>query len=111
MPQQILKPDDERKTEAALPRFVYDFENVDRRRPFLQRPHLDVAGAVDREITGAPAIDVVGGDGGFNVPLGLHFSSQRRRTAERIFNQRAEHASLVAQNLANFTSRDRDRAT
>ena len=34
VPQQILKPNDERETEAALPRFVYDFEDVDRSRLF-----------------------------------------------------------------------------
>ena len=73
MPQQILKPDDERKPEAALPRFVYDRENIDRAAFVLERPHFDIAGAVDREVAGAPAIDIVSGNSGVNVPLGFHF--------------------------------------
>src|ERR1043166_2783822 len=73
IPQQILEPDDERKTEASLLGFVYDSEDVDRAAFFLEWPHLDVAGTVDREIAGAPAINVISGNSGFNVPLGLHF--------------------------------------
>ncbi len=71
--QQVLKPDDEREPEAAIARLVYDFENIDRAAFFLKGAHLDIAGAVDREVAGAPAIDVVSGNGGFNVPLVLHF--------------------------------------
>src|SRR5439155_4679482 len=37
----------------------------------------DVARAVDREITAAPSIDVVSGDGRLNVPLGFHLDSSR----------------------------------
>ena len=81
VPQQILKPDDEREAEAAIPRFVYDFENIDRAAFFLKGAHLDIADAVDRKIAGAPAIDVVSGNSGVNIPLGLHFfvSSGSRR--------------------------------
>ena len=37
VPQQILKADHQRKTEAARARFVYDFEHVDGAAVFLQR--------------------------------------------------------------------------
>src|SRR5947207_139710 len=73
VPEQILKPDDEREAKAAIPRFVYDFENIDRAAFFLKGAHLDIAGAVDREIAGAPAIDIVSGNSSVNIPLGLHF--------------------------------------
>ncbi len=35
MPQQILKTNHERKSEAARPRFLHDFENVDRSAALL----------------------------------------------------------------------------
>ena len=70
--EQILKADQERKTEAALARFVYDFEDVDRPAVFLEGLGNDVARAVDCEVTAAPALDVVSGNRGFNVPLGFH---------------------------------------
>ena len=38
-------------------------------RHLLQRPRFDVAGAVDRKIALAPSLNVVGGDGGFDIPL------------------------------------------
>src|ERR1044071_10269718 len=59
MPEQILKPNDQGEAETAIPRFVYDFENIDCAAFFLKGAHLDIAGAVDREITGTPAIDIV----------------------------------------------------
>ena len=95
MPQQILKTNHERKSEAARPRFLHDFENVDRSAALLQRPHFDVARGVDREVAGAPAIDIVGGDGRFDVPLGLRFFDHGGQ-GMRIFNQRREHASRVS---------------
>src|SRR6266446_5942984 len=73
VPEQILKPDDEREAEATIPRFVYNFENIDRAAFFLKGTHLDIAGAVDREIAGAPAIEIVSGNSSDNIPLDLHF--------------------------------------
>ncbi len=70
--QQILKPDDERKTQSPRARFVDHFENVDRAAGVLERPGNDVAVLVDGEVVPAPAVDVVRGDGRLNVPLGLH---------------------------------------
>ena len=77
VPEQILKPDDQRETQTAIARFIYDFENVDRAAVFLQRLGDDVAGWVDSEITAAPAIDIVGGDCCVNVPLVFHLVRSR----------------------------------
>ena len=82
MPQQILKANDERETEAARARFVYDLEHVDRSAAFLERPHFRIARGVNRKIPAAPPIDIVGVDGGFDVPFGLRFfgyGGQRKR--------------------------------
>ena len=35
--QQILETNHERETEAALPRFVHDFHNIDDAAVFLER--------------------------------------------------------------------------
>ena len=36
MPEQILKPNDERKTESAVTRFVDDVEKINRTAGFLR---------------------------------------------------------------------------
>ena len=90
--QQILKANHERKTETALPCLVHHFEDIDRSPAIAQRPHLGVASSVDRKIPRAPALDIVGRDGGFNIPLGLWFFG-RGGQRMRIFNERGEHAS------------------
>ncbi len=69
--QQVLKPDDERKTEAALARFVDHLEHVNRAAGILQWLRHDVPGAVDREVAAAPAVDIVSRDGGVNIPVVL----------------------------------------
>ena len=75
--KQILEANDQRKTEAAGPRFVYDFEDVDRSTGLLQGHRLHIASIVDGEIAGAPAVDVVGADRGLNVPLVFYFFGGR----------------------------------
>ena len=77
VPKQILEPNDERKTEAASARFVYDFEDVDLAADFLQRRDDDVSLFVDREISTTPAIDIVSRDGCINVPFVFHFLGRR----------------------------------
>jgi hypothetical protein len=42
MPEQILKPDYQRKCEPTLARFVYDFEKVDATAVLLEWTGLDV---------------------------------------------------------------------
>src|SRR5438552_1922074 len=73
MPQQILKTDDEWKTETAITRFVDYFENVDGAAILLERSRLHIAVGIDREVAAAPTVDVVSSDSSFNVPFGLHF--------------------------------------
>src|SRR5437868_6617541 len=70
--EQILEAKNERKAEAAIARFVNDFENVDSAAFFLERADLRITGSVDREVTSSPAVHVVSGNGGFDVPLALH---------------------------------------
>ena len=100
MAQQILKTNDERKTESARPRFVYDFENVDGAAVFLERVGDDVAVRVDREISAAPAIDIVGRDCGTQRPSRFSFFRALTLEAERIINQRGQHASSRAKIFA-----------
>ncbi|KAG0505223.1 MAG: hypothetical protein Udaeo_14440 [Candidatus Udaeobacter sp.] len=61
--EQILKPNQQRKTEVSGTGFVDDFQQIDGTATFLQRPRFDVAGAVDRKIALAPSLDVVGSNG------------------------------------------------
>ena len=42
VPEQILKSDDERETQTAIARFIYDFQNVDRAAVFLKGSRHDV---------------------------------------------------------------------
>ena len=86
MPEQILKANHERKSEAALPCFLHDFENVDRPAAFLQRAYLGVTRGVNRKVIAAPAIDIVGGNGRFHVPLCLRFFDHGGQ-GMRTFNQ------------------------
>ncbi len=75
MPEQVLKPHDQREPKAARPRFIHHFEKVDRAAIFLKWFGDDIAIRVDREITASPPIDVVGGDGGLEVPVVFHSRS------------------------------------
>src|SRR5438477_6867705 len=67
--EQILKSDDQRKTESAITGFVYDFENDDAAAIFLKWLGNDVAFRVDGKISAAPTIDVVSCDRGLDVPV------------------------------------------
>ena len=75
--EQILKSDDQRETQTAIARFIYDFQDVDRAAVFLQRSGHHIPGWVDGEITAAPAIDIVGRDRCVNVPLVFHLIRSR----------------------------------
>ena len=79
--KQILKPDDEWKTESARARLVDNFEKVDAAAVFLKRFGNNVAFSVNREITAAPAINIVSGDCGLDVPVFHLFVIARRSAA------------------------------
>src|SRR5205807_9755454 len=71
VPEQILKPDYQRKAEPTVASFVYNFENVDATAVFLEWTRLDVPGGVDGKVTATPSLHIVSGDSGLNVPLGF----------------------------------------
>ncbi len=73
VPEQILEANDEREAEPALTRFLHHFEDIDRSPAFLQRADLGVSGGVDREIAGAPAINIVGRDCRLDIPICFRF--------------------------------------
>src|SRR4030088_1696291 len=77
MPQQILKANDQRETEPAVARFVHDFEDVDLAAKLLGGLRDHVTPLVDREISAAPAIDIVSRNSCINVPFVLHFFGRR----------------------------------
>ena len=70
MPENILKPDEQRKFQAATLRLLDDIGDVHARARVLQRLGDDVAGVVDVKILRAPAGDVVEVARGLNVPRG-----------------------------------------
>src|ERR1700722_12602778 len=72
--KQILKTNDERETQVPGARLVNHFENVDPAALFLQWGRDNVSVFVDRKITGAPTIYIVGSNSGLNIPLALHFT-------------------------------------
>jgi hypothetical protein len=43
VPEQILEPNQQRKTEVSGTRFVDDFQQIDGTTIVLQRPRFDVA--------------------------------------------------------------------
>src|ERR1700730_1553684 len=92
MPEQILKPDDERKTQAARTRFVDDLEEVDGTAIFLERLGHNIAFGIDSEISTAPTIDIVRRNCGINVPIVFHFSSPRKSEVIRIIIQRGKQS-------------------
>src|SRR5947207_1051859 len=73
MTEQILEPDNDRERKTAGPRFTHHFHDVDRSAAILHRSDLNVAVAVNREIIAAPAIHIVSGDGGLDIPVSLHW--------------------------------------
>ena len=82
MTEQILKANDERKTETAGAGFIYNFENIYAAAVFLKRFGNNVAFGVDGEITATPAINIVSRDCGLDVPVFHLFFSARRQTAD-----------------------------
>ena len=68
MPQNVLKPDEQRKFQPARPGLLGHVRQIDRHARVLQRTRHDVAGLVDVEILRAPAVNVVKGARRVNVP-------------------------------------------
>src|SRR5581483_3263230 len=101
MAQQILEPDQKRKTEIARARLLHNFQKIDGPAVFQERPDFDIAGAVDRKVAVTPAFDVIRGNRGLDVPFVFHSDSLRRRLAspEWIINQQREHSSLQRENF------------
>src|SRR5439155_23954789 len=64
VPEQILKPDYQRKTESTVARFVYDLEKVDATAVFLEWTRLDVPCGINCKVTAAPSLHIVSGDSG-----------------------------------------------
>ncbi len=70
--QQILESEDQRKGEPALPCLRHDFHYFDGRARDLGRQRVHISLFVDREIAGAPAVNIVERCGGLDVPLVRH---------------------------------------
>ena len=99
VPEQILKPDDERETRGRASRASLTTSRMSiAAAVFLKRLAPRHCLRVDREITAAPAIDVVSGDGGTQRPTRSSFFRAQRRVAERIINHRGKHASPLREN-------------
>src|SRR4029453_4591638 len=94
VPEQILESDYERKTEVTRARFIHDLEKVDGTAVILQRLRLDVARTIDRKVTIAPSLHVVGGDGGLKVPLGFHFDSSLGREPQSAYSMSASNMQV-----------------
>src|SRR5436190_12747346 len=73
MTEQILEPNNDWERKTAGPRLTDHFHDVDRSAVILHRSDLNVAVAVNREIISAPAIHIVCGDGGLDIPVSLHW--------------------------------------
>src|SRR5947199_2511868 len=65
--EQILKANDERKTETAGAGFIYNLENIYAAAIFLKRFRINVAFGVDGEITATPAITILSSDCGLDI--------------------------------------------
>src|SRR4029079_6495685 len=57
--EQILKPDKQGELQTAIAGFANHSHHVDTHALLAKRRNGDVAGVIDREISHAPAIDVV----------------------------------------------------
>ena len=97
--ENVLKPDEERKTQAARTRFVDDLEDVDGTAIFLKRLGHNVAFGIDSEISTAPTIDIVRRDCGINVPIVFHFSGVPNSEAIRIIIQRGKQSRTALKNF------------
>src|SRR4029077_15152177 len=62
MAKQILEANHERKSEPPFSCFLHHLEQIDRATGILERFRNDVPSAVDREISVAPGVDIVGRD-------------------------------------------------
>ena len=68
MTKDILEADQEREAQIAILSFFNQIREVDTGALVVQRPGNDMALSVDIEIAGSPAIDIVGGAGGRDIP-------------------------------------------
>jgi len=59
MPQQILKPDQQRRFEVQRLRLAKDVDDRNGDAAFLQRRDSEVAGGIHIEVAGPPAVDHV----------------------------------------------------
>ena len=71
--QEILEAQDQRKSEPAGFGVLDDVHHIDFRGGIPRGQDLNIALFVDRKIARSPAIDIVEGDGGGNVPGWLHW--------------------------------------
>ena len=91
MPQNILKPDEQRKFQPAAFRLLDHVREIHRRARVLQRRGDDVAGVVDVKILRAPALDVVKRAGGFDVPR----AARRRSDCSSQWFKRANYKNAA----------------
>src|SRR5207248_6016340 len=112
VPEQILKPDYQRKTESTVARFVYDLEKVDATAVFLEWTRLDVPCGINCKVTAAPSLHIVSGDSGLNVPLGFHFNSSCGRKPQSAHSIRASNMQVHLKNfLVHLFTAGRSRST
>src|SRR6478736_2844911 len=75
MPEQILKPDDQRKCHPASACLVDHIHQIDGLSVSLGWHHLDIPGTVDVKVAAPPPIDIIEGYGGRNIPRFSHFEA------------------------------------
>src|SRR6478672_11307632 len=75
MPEQILKPDDQRKRHPASACLVDHVHQIDGLSVSLGWHHLDIPGSVDVKVAAPPPIDIIEGYGGRNIPRFSHFEA------------------------------------
>src|SRR5262249_12280831 len=84
--KQILKANNEWKSQAAFARFIHDFEQVNGASMFFEWFGDNIPRAIDRKVTVSPRIHIIQRDGGIDIPLGFRHCAQCR-TANRKFNR------------------------